>query len=111
MPASDIDIAEQVWKEDVEKLRNGVTLHYKGNRVYNNFVKASAHRVIHMRPDAHKSQYSKPAPNAQNSRNLPAKAHWINRPANHERYSEEYMTKQAWWINGAYLYSQIKDRL
>lgn len=111
MPASDIDIAEQVWKEDVEKLRNGVTLHYKGNRVYNNFVKASAHRVIHMRPDAHKSQYSKPAPNAQNSRKLPAKAHWINRPANHERYSEEYMTKQAWWINGAYLYSQIKDRL
>lgn len=31
--------------------------------------------------------------------------------ADHERYTEEYMTKQAWWINGAYLYSQIKDRL
>ena len=89
MSASDIDIVGQVWKEDVEKLRNGVTLRYKGNRVYNNFVKSSEHRVIHMRPDAHKAQYNKPTLHEQNSRKLPAKAHWINRPADHERYTEE----------------------
>lgn len=93
------------------KVRRNSDVIYKGNRVYNNFVKSSAHRVIHMRPDARKAQYNKPTLRAQNSRKLPAKAHWINRPADHERYTEEYMTKQAWWINGAYLYSQIKDRL
>lgn len=111
MPASDIDIARRVWEEDTEKLRNGVTLNYKSKRVYNNFVKAADHRIIHMRPDASVAQYSVHTLNQTNSRKLPAKAHWINRPEDHERYTEEYITKQAWWINNDYLYDQIKDSL
>lgn len=109
MPASDIDIARQVWQEDIEKLKNGIILEYKRNRVYNNFVKASARRVIHMRPDASKAQYCAPSTDAgNNSRELPTEAHWINRPSNHQRFSRNYITKQAWWINKLYLYDQIK---
>ena len=43
-----------VWEEDVAKIRDGVQLIYSGSKVYNNFVKESDDRMLHLRPDAEK---------------------------------------------------------
>lgn len=118
VPARDLngDI-RSVWQEDVDKIRNGVELTYRNGRVYNNFVKETAGRILHLRPDASKAQYC-PAYYDQNtrklvnnSRHLPARIVWLNRPANHETYSDDYMTRQAWWLNKEYMLEQIRELL
>ncbi|NMN02245.1 Sau3AI family type II restriction endonuclease [Bifidobacterium panos] len=120
VPAADLngDIAS-VWNEDTEKIRKGIILNYQGRKVYNNFVKESARRILHLRPDARVSQYCPPFYTVSNdkrhlhnnSRQLPTPVHWLNRPADHSKYTDSYITKQAWWLNKNYMYEQIKHLL
>ena len=47
-----------------------------------------------------------------NSRKLPRPAKWIDRPESEkENFTDDYMTKQAWWLSKEYIYEQIKDLL
>lgn len=130
MPPSDIDgPVKEVWKTEVEKLKNGVELTFTKNEnnkitINNNFIKPSLEDILHLRPDAQVAQYkpeyykdvvvkgksTKKLMN--NSRKLPNLAKWINRPENEkESFTDDYMTKQAWWLSKEYIYEQIKDLL
>ena len=113
-----------VWEEDVAKIRDGVQLIYSGSKVYNNFVKESDDRMLHLRPHAEKSQYCPSYqieyddPNGKhrkktinNARQLPSPIRWKNRPTDHAMYSDDYMTKQAWWLNKNYMFDQIQELL
>ncbi|OZG61493.1 type II restriction endonuclease Sau3AI [Bifidobacterium lemurum] len=125
VPAADLDgDIKSVWEEDVNKIRNGVELEYRGKRVYNNFVKASSGRILHLRPDAGKSQYCAPYRTTEmkdgktkhvtmnNARQLPVPAKWTNRPLDKlHLYADDYMTKQAWWLNMDYMFQQIQELL
>lgn len=130
IPISDIDgSVKRVWKTEVEKLKNGVELTFTKNknneiRIYNNFIKPSLEDILHLRPDAQVAQYrlkyyrndvAKGIPKKKlmnNSRELPHPATWINRPESEkENFTDEYMTKQAWWLSKEYIYEQIKDLL
>ncbi|KFI91669.1 putative type II restriction enzyme Sau3AI [Bifidobacterium saguini DSM 23967] len=125
VPEKDLNgMIKSVWEEDVSKIRNGVHLIYAGGKVHNNFVKESDERILHLRPDAAKSQYCPPyqieyddangkhhKKTINNARQLPAPASWENRPSNHDMYTENYMTKQAWWLNQKYMFSQIEELL
>ncbi|MGM0901826.1 MAG: Sau3AI family type II restriction endonuclease [Bacillota bacterium] len=130
MPPSDIDgPVKEVWKTEVDKLKNGVELTFTKNEnnkiiIENNFIKPSLDDILHLRPDAQKSQYkpkyykdvldkgisTKKLMN--NSRKLPRTAKWINRPESEkENFTDDYMTKQAWWLSKDYIYEQIEDLL
>lgn len=128
MPPSDIDgPVKDVWKTKSNKLKSGVELTFtkSGNddiRIENNFIKPSLKDILHLRPDAKKSQYkpkyyivkkgisTKKLMN--NSRKLPSPAKWFNRPESEkENFTDDYMTKQAWWLSKEYIYEQIKDLL
>lgn len=127
MPPSDIDGAvKRVWKTEVEKLKNGIELTFskKENKIKNNFIKPSLTDILHLRPDAQESQYRpkyyKEVVNKgiskkklmNNSRELPHPAKWIVRPESEgENFTDNYMTKQAWWLSKEYIYEQIKDLL
>ncbi|MFP3667765.1 Sau3AI family type II restriction endonuclease [Priestia sp. SIMBA_032] len=127
MPPTDIDGAvKRVWKTEVEKLKNGVELTFseKENKIKNNFIKPSLTDILHLRPDAQESQYrpkyfkevvNKGIPKKKlmnNSRELPHPAKWIDRPESEkENFTDNYMTKQAWWLSKEYIYEQIKDLL
>lgn len=130
MPASDIyGPCKEVWKADVEKLKQGVELTYsKGAsgkvKILNNFVKPSLKDILHMRPDATVSQYREPYYKVvekngkekqvfmNNSRKLPHSAKWIDRPESEKDiYTDNYMVKQAWWLSKDYIFEQIKNLL
>lgn len=127
MPVSDIDgPCRKVWIHDTDILKNGIELTYteseKGTvKILNNLTKPSLNDVLHLRPDAAVSQYRgkfyKVAKNGKNvpfdyARKLPTPAKWINRPNDKTSiYSDDYMTKQAWWLSKEYMHEQIKDLL
>ncbi|WP_139325617.1 Sau3AI family type II restriction endonuclease [Paenibacillus sp. FSL R5-0490] len=130
MPINDIEgPVKRVWKTEVEKLKNGVELTFTKNgnneiRIKNNFIKPSIEDILHLRPDAqvaqYKSQYYKDVlvkgvPKKKlmnNSRKLPRPAKWKDRPdSEKENFTDDYMTKQAWWLSKEYIYQQIKDLL
>ncbi|PXW86094.1 DNA mismatch repair protein MutH [Streptohalobacillus salinus] len=128
MPVSDIDgPVKEVWKTELEKLKNGVELKFIDNKkiiIKNNFINPSLENILCLRPDASLAQYKskyykdvieKGIPKRKlmnNSVKLPHPAKWINRPDNEkENYSDDYITKQAWWLSKEYIYEQIKDLL
>lgn len=130
MPISDIDgPVRRVWKTEIEKLKNGVELtfsKFENNeiKINNNFIKPSLNHILHLRPDAqvaqYRPQYDKISldkgiakrKSMNNSRKLPHPAKWINRPESEkDNYTDDYMTKQAWWLSKEYIYEQIKDLL
>lgn len=130
MKIMDIDgPIKRVWETEVEKLKNGIELYFTKNgkgeiRIYNNFIKPSLDDILHLRPDAQIAQYKpkyykeeviKGIPKKKlmnNSRKLPHPAKWINRPESEkENFTDDYMTKQAWWLSKEYIYEQIKDLL
>lgn len=130
MPPSDIDgPVKEVWKTEIEKLKNGVELTFTKQannkiKIKNNFIKPSLEDVLHLRPDAKVSQYKpkyyknvvengKPKKKLiNNSRKLPQPAKWINRPESEKKtFTDDYMTKQAWWLSKEYIYEQIADLL
>lgn len=130
MPVADIDGAvKRVWETEIEKLKDGVELTFIKNEndkieVKNNFIKPSIVDILHLRPDAQVAQYKKEyyktvvekgIPKSRlmnNSRKLPTPAKWINRPENEkENFTNDYITKQAWWLSKDYIYEQIADLL
>lgn len=127
MPISDIDgPVKKVWETEIEKLKNGVQLNLTKNKnneiiINNNFIKPSLEDILHLRPDAQVAQYKSKyyidkgkskKKLMNNSRRLPHPAKWTNRPEDEkENYTDDYMTKQAWWLSKEYIYEQIKDLL
>lgn len=130
MPVTDIDgPVKRVWEVEVKKLKDGVELTFTKNEnnkpeILNNFIKPSLEDILHLRPDAQTAQYKKKYYKdviekgstkrklMNNSRKLPNSARWINRPESEkENFTDEYITKQAWWLSKEYIYEQIKDLL
>jgi DNA mismatch repair protein MutH len=128
MPSHDIDRqVKKVWETEVEKLKNGVELYFTKNKnneikIKNNLIKPSLEGILHLRPDAKVSQYRpkyyKETNNGtakklmNNSMELPHPAKWKYRPdSEKENFTDDYMTKQAWWLSKEYIFEQIKDLL
>lgn len=122
MPTKDINgPCKYVWNTEINKLKTGIELTYtvqshKNIRVYNNFIKPSLEDILHIRPDAGKSQYQPPyieeGKLKNNSRKLPTPAVWHNRPdSEKDNYTNDYITKQAWWLSKDYIFEQVKDLL
>lgn len=106
MPSKDLmTTVKSVWKETVTTIRQGVKLIYTGKKVKNNFIKSSDKRIIHVRPHASVASYEV---NNVNADELPVTANWTNKP---EEYSDNWMTKQCFWLNNDYVLEQIKDIL
>lgn len=130
VPIQDLDgEIKSVWESTVNLLKTGVTLTYKiannktGYEIENNFIGMKDDRTLHVRPDAQVAQYCprfieyvekngkvrKIARN--NSQHLPNAIIWKNLPENYDRkkISDNYMTRQAFWLNPQYMYQQVKD--
>lgn len=103
---------KNTWLEFQRVLKRGVQLTYKKNKskkgyeVENDFPNASDQMTLHVRPTPRYASYEK----SQDSCRLPVKAHWHNRPeSKKEELGDSYMTKQAFWLNPAYMYQQVED--
>ena len=107
LPEKDLGVIKGVYDDTAKTLRNGVQLEVRNGRVYNNFIPASANRIVHIRPHASQTQYVQ----GKYSNELPTPANWINRPNNDEKFdpSGRYMTTQCFWLNSTYLDNQITD--
>ncbi|MFL2098307.1 Sau3AI family type II restriction endonuclease [Marinilactibacillus psychrotolerans] len=105
------------WEETKRVFQEGLTLRYNkrskptstGKTYYieNNLPKQSSTTVLHVRPSAGVSKYFDDGINVMR---LPIRSKWINRP-NHlmGELTDYYITKQAWWLNKDYMYSQVKE--
>ncbi|AYY09360.1 Sau3AI family type II restriction endonuclease [Enterococcus gallinarum] len=113
MPKEDIEgPVRTVWEDTVAKLREGVKLEAvpdkstrDGWRIKNNFIKKNDKMICHIRPHARERDYSEEGRYADK---LPVPAKWINKPDN-DNYSNQWMTKQCFWINNDYIKEQLKD--
>ncbi|MCG0714448.1 MutH/Sau3AI family endonuclease (plasmid) [Lactiplantibacillus plantarum] len=108
MPKQDLDgTVHAAWDKVVATLNQGVDLSYdaKRNRVTNNLLAQSDHMIIHVRPHTSKSSYYA---GSNYGNQLPVAARWTNKPAD---FSDNWMTKQSFWLNKDYLLDQIKDLL
>lgn len=107
---------KNTWLKTVGIYQKGVTLTYKssnnskGYTVGNNLPKISDNTILHVRPSSEKSCYSN---DLKLATKLPYKSHWVDLPHNADKseLSDEYMTRQAWWLNPDYMYEQVKDVL
>lgn len=114
VPISDLEgLIKQTWLRTKRTITDGVTLTYKSSKsvkgytISNNLPAVADKTIMHVRPDAAKSSYQK---DNRNAMYLPTPTHWINRPDNlHEELSNQYMTKQAFWLNNDYMFQQISD--
>lgn len=112
MPESDLQgPVRQVWEDTVKKINEGVELKKvtwgNGFRIENNFVNPSDEMICHIRPHASLRDYSE---NGKHADKLPTKANWINKPDSIE-YSNQWMTKQSFWLNNSYIKEQVEDLL
>lgn len=121
MPLSDLnETVRLAWEDTKATLLNGVELTYKPNKtdegykVFNNLIKKTDGRIIHVRPSAKVSQYCAPYRDKKrdrlmnNAKKLPVKAKWKNRPENKkDLLQDDWMTKQAFWLNNDYIYDNI----
>ncbi|WP_436875757.1 Sau3AI family type II restriction endonuclease [Mammaliicoccus sciuri] len=113
MPEEDVEgPVYQVWKDTVDKIKNGVELKATKNKkgqtvIKNNFIKKSDKMICHIRPHETKSDYSE---NGKYADKLPTPAKWINKPES-DKYSDSWMTKQCFWLNNDYIKSQVEDLL
>ncbi|WP_114604322.1 Sau3AI family type II restriction endonuclease [Staphylococcus sp. EZ-P03] len=116
MPEEDIDgPVRTMWQDTVDKLNNGVELTAVESKstkdgiiVKNNFISKGDKLICHVRPHATKRDYKV---NGTYADQLPKPAKWINRPKDHEAYSNDWMTAQCFWINNDYIAEQLKDVL
>lgn len=121
MSPRDLDgTVRKVWENEKAKFKEGVQLTYKpannkkGYEILNNLVKLTDRNIIHLRPSAAKSQYCPAYKNEKgksmnNAKRLPAPAKWINRPEHlKDVLQDDWMTKQAFWLNKDYIFKQIK---
>lgn len=97
---------KKVWEKTKDTINDGVKLRYdlKTNKVTNNFVKASEHSIIHIRPHAPRRSYI----NNSYSDELPVSACWTNKPS---KFSCKYMTKQSFWLNNDYIKRIVNNLL
>lgn len=112
VPAKDLQgPIRQVWEDTVYKINTGVELKAVkwGNdiRINNNFINKSDDMICHVRPHESRSDYTEEGKNAGK---LPVKVKWINKP-NDPNYSNQWMTKQCFWLNNTYIKEQVKDLL
>lgn len=112
VPESDLQgPIRRVWQDTVNKLNSGVKLEggTRGGkiRISNNFIKKSDELICHIRPHESVADYSCQGRYADE---LPVKANWVNKP-NDEKYSDNWMTKQCFWLNNTYIKEQVKDML
>ncbi|PEX04823.1 hypothetical protein CN453_04750 [Bacillus cereus] len=113
MPFEDLEgQVHEVWEKTRQTLIDGVELEYKpsnnkkGFIVCNNFTSMSDEKILHVRPDAAKSSYKEDL----NTMRLPNKSKLKNRPLYlEEELTDDYMTKQAFWLNPTYMYQQVKE--
>ncbi len=114
MPEEDINgPVKKMWDDTVKKLNEGVTLEAvpdkstkDGWRIKNNFVDKSDDLICHVRPHTNNRDYR----GGSNADKLPKKINWINRPDSDD-YSDEWMTKQSFWINNDHIKKQVEDLL
>lgn len=120
---------KQTWEEARDKLMKGVRLEYKKlnkptktgklYEVTNDLPGMSSGEILHVRPSAKVACYYD---DPRYAMKLPAKSNWINRPESTDweegrkpaemvvnELSDEYMTKQAWWLNRDYMYYQVQE--
>lgn len=111
MPLSDLDsIVENTWNKTKRVISNGVILEIVKNKagytVKNNLPSIKDDAIIHLRPWAQKASYV----NDSNAQRLPVSARWINRSEDLKmQFSDNYMTKQAYWLNPNYIYEQVRE--
>lgn len=100
-----------VWEDTVQKINEGVQLKAvkwgNGIRIENNFIAKSDNLISHVRPHETLADYSE---NGRYAEKLPAAIQWINRPSG-VNYSDNWMTKQAFWLNNDYIREQVKELL
>ncbi|ARB76966.1 MULTISPECIES: Sau3AI family type II restriction endonuclease [Staphylococcus] len=105
---------KKVWEDTVNKIRSGVelTAKYKNDgllwRIENNFINKSDNLICHVRPHETFSDYRV---NGKFADLLPSPIKWINRPKDVEKYSNQWMTKQCFWINNDYIKKQAEEFL
>lgn len=101
----------EVWEDTVKKLNEGVKLEAveqkNGTIIRNNFIKKSDHMIAHVRPHERKADYSV---NGKHADKLPVKAQWTNKPDSPE-YSDQWMTRQCFWLNNDYVKKQVEELL
>ncbi|HAR6225739.1 TPA: DNA mismatch repair protein MutH [Staphylococcus pseudintermedius] len=115
MPEEDIEgPVKRVWKDTVRKINQGVTLKAvpdkstkDGWKIKNNFINKSHNLICHVRPHEQKRDYRI---NGSYADKLPHPINWINKPDS-EDYSNEWMTKQCFWINNDYIKKQVEELL
>lgn len=75
--------------------------------ITNNFISKEDDKICHVRPHASYRDYREGGSHADE---LPTPIQWINRPDS-KNYSNQWMTKQSFWINNTYINEQIKELL
>jgi DNA mismatch repair protein MutH len=107
MPEKDIDgPVREVWEDTKFKLNGNLVLEYKEDKkVYNNLIGKGENLILSIRPHSSKRSY---IDGDTNGAELPFPAKWINKPS---EFSDNWMTKQCFWLNNNYIQEQIKDLL
>lgn len=112
-----IGTVKKTWETIKQTLINGVELTFKrvkksaankkGYEIENNLPsQACGPQILHIRPSAKESDYHE----SKNSDRLPSPAIWKNRPEGMENIlTDNYMVKQAFWLNKDYMYKQVKE--
>lgn len=100
-----------VWEDTVYKIRNGVELKAvkwgDDIRILNNFISRADNMICHIRPHEKKSDYTM---NGKHSSRLPVEAKWTHKPDS-PNYSNQWMTRQCFWINNNYIREKVKHLL
>lgn len=115
MPEEDIEgPVKEMWQDTVDKINDGIILEAvpdktttDGWKIKNNFVNKSDQLICHVRPHETKRDYRE---NGKYANKLPQPIRWINKP-NSDDYSNEWMTKQSFWINNDYIKKQVEELL
>src|SRR5690606_1632072 len=118
MPENELmGIVRETWEKIKQILINGVELTFKqvkisaankkGYKIQNNLPsQVSGPHILHIRPSAVESDYHE----SKNSDRLPSPASWKNRPKDmKDILTDNYMVKQALWLNKNYMYQQVKE--
>lgn len=113
MNLNDLDgLVFETWTRTLNILKTGVELTYKSDKskkgysISNNFPSIKDNTILHVRPDSKYSSYKK----SSDSLKLPSPSIWMNRPNElTSQLTNEYMTKQAFWLNSNYMYQQVRS--
>lgn len=101
-----------VWEDTLKKINEGIELTAVQQRngkiiIKNNFIEKSDNLISHVRPHETKRDYSI---NGKYADKLPAPIKWKNRPEGDE-FSDQWITKQCFWLNNDYIKKQVADLL